>query len=99
VRHEFYRAVQPIFQDPYSIYNPFYKIERALELAVRNFKLASSKDEGQSLIEEALQGSTCAPGCDWSLPHQLSGGQCQRVIGVPSISSPKRSSSLTSLSR
>ena len=55
-RSEFYRDVQPIFQDPYSIYNPFYKIERALQLVTRNFKLAASKDEEQSLIEASAGG-------------------------------------------
>ena len=80
-KREFYRAVQPIFQDPYSIYNPFYKIERVLELAVKNFKLASSKDEAQSLIEEALKSVDLRPqDVIGRYPHQLSGGQCQRVM-------------------
>lgn len=75
------RSVQPIFQDPYSIYNPFYKIERALEIAVRNFKLASSKEEGRSLIEESLRAVDLRPDdVIGRYPHQLSGGQNQRVM-------------------
>ncbi len=80
-RREYQRSVQPIFQDPYSIYNPFYKIERALEIAVRNFKLASSRDEARSLIEEALRAVDLRPDdVIGRYPHQLSGGQCQRVM-------------------
>jgi len=75
------RSVQPVFQDPYSIYNPFYKIERALEVAIRNFKLASSKDEARFLIEESLSAVDLRPGdVIGRYPHQLSGGQCQRVM-------------------
>lgn len=80
-RNEFYREVQPIFQDPYSIYNPFYKIERALQLVARNFKLAASKEEEQSLIEESLRAVDLRPqDVIGRYPHQLSGGQCQRVM-------------------
>ncbi len=75
------RSVQPVFQDPYSIYNPFYKVERALEVAARNFKLASSKDEARVLIEESLRAVDLRPeDVIGRYPHQLSGGQCQRVM-------------------
>ena len=74
------RAVQPIFQDPYSIYNPFYKIERALELSVNNFKLASSKDE-RGVDRGSLRAVDLRPqDVIGRYPHQLSGGQCQRVM-------------------
>jgi oligopeptide/dipeptide ABC transporter ATP-binding protein len=80
-KRSYQRSVQPIFQDPYSIYNPFYKIERALEIAVHNFKLASSPDEAHTLIEEALRAVDLRPEDVFGrYPHQLSGGQCQRVM-------------------
>ncbi|MCB0105968.1 MAG: ATP-binding cassette domain-containing protein, partial [Caldilineaceae bacterium] len=52
---EYRRAVQPVFQDPYSTYNPFYRIDRVLNMIVRKFKLAGSKGEADKLIDEALR--------------------------------------------
>jgi peptide/nickel transport system ATP-binding protein len=78
---QFRRDVQPVFQDPFGIYNPFYKVERVLEMLIRNFNLASSKDEAQELINEALRAVDLRPDdILGSYPHQLSGGQCQRVM-------------------
>lgn len=77
----FYQQVQPVFQDPYGIYNPFYKIERVLEIAVKNFKLTSSKDEARVMIEDALKAVDLRPAdVIGRYPHQLSGGQNQRVM-------------------
>jgi len=80
-RLSFYRYVQPVFQDPYGIYNPFFKIERVLELAIKNFKLTASKDEARAMIEEALGAVDLRPAdVIGRYPHQLSGGQNQRVM-------------------
>ena len=49
------REVQPVFQDPYSIFNPFYRIDRVFWTAISKFKLASSKQQGLAKIEESLQ--------------------------------------------
>ena len=73
--------VQPVFQDPYGIYNPFYRIERVLEVAARNFRLASSRDEARRKIEEALRAVDLRPNdIIGRYPHQLSGGERQRVM-------------------
>ena len=39
----FRREVQAIFQDPYGVYNSFYKVDHVLETPVRKFKMASSQ--------------------------------------------------------
>src|SRR6266849_3080081 len=54
-RRQFLRDVQVIFQDPYEVYNPFYRVDHVLETPVRKFGLARSRDEGRALIEEALR--------------------------------------------
>lgn len=78
---DFRRNVQPIFQDPFSIYNPFYRVDRALDITIKNFKLAASKDEAFSLKAEALKAVDLRPDdVIGRYPHQLSGGQCQRVM-------------------
>lgn len=79
--HAYRRDVQPIFQDPYATYNPFYRIDRVLNMLVRNFKLAGSKSEAQSLIDEALRAVDLRPqDVLGRYPHQLSGGERQRVM-------------------
>ncbi len=78
---DFRRNVQPIFQDPFGIYNPFYRVDRALDMTIKNFNLAASKDEAFSLKAEALRAVDLRPeDVIGRYPHQLSGGQCQRVM-------------------
>src|SRR5690606_14532184 len=36
-RKEFRRNVQAIFQDPFEVYNPFYKVDQVLTTPVRKF--------------------------------------------------------------
>lgn len=78
---QYRREVQPVFQDPYATYNPFYRIDRVLELPIRKFKLAQSKDEARAKIEEALQAVDLRPSDVLGrYPHQLSGGERQRIM-------------------
>jgi oligopeptide/dipeptide ABC transporter ATP-binding protein len=77
----FRREVQAIFQDPFEVYNPFYKVDHTLVLSVAKFKLAKTKSEARELIEQALRTVGLRP--EETLgryPHQLSGGQRQRVM-------------------
>ncbi len=80
-RREFRREVQPIFQDPYGSYNPFYKVDHVLFSPIKNFKMAKSRDEAVFMIEKALELVGLVPAETLGrLPHQLSGGQRQRVM-------------------
>lgn len=75
------REVQMIFQDPYSTYNPFYRVDRVLYSAVKKFGLASSKAEARELIIQSMQALGLRP--EYLLgryPHQLSGGERQRLM-------------------
>ena len=77
----FRRDVQVIFQDPYEVYNPFYRVDHVLTTPVSKFKLASSKAAARALIEEVLQAVGLRPEETLGrFPHQLSGGQRQRVM-------------------
>lgn len=76
----FRREVQAIFQDPFGVYNPFYKVDHMLETPIRTFKLAKGKDDAIAQIRQALLTVGLNP--DDVLgryPHQLSGGQRQRI--------------------
>jgi peptide/nickel transport system ATP-binding protein len=78
---QFRRDVQAIFQDPYEVYNPFYKVDHVLTTPVAKFRLAKSRGQTRQIVEEALHGVGLRP--EETLgryPHQLSGGQRQRVM-------------------
>jgi oligopeptide/dipeptide ABC transporter ATP-binding protein len=75
------REVQPVFQDPYGIFNPFYRVDRIFWKAIDKFGLAKSKAQGLGLIEESLEAVDLRPAdVIGRYPHQLSGGQRQRVM-------------------
>jgi peptide/nickel transport system ATP-binding protein len=80
-RRAMLRDIQVIFQDPYEVYNPFYKVDHVLETPITEFKLAKSKQAARSLIEDAMRAVGLRP--EETLgryPHQLSGGQRQRIM-------------------
>jgi oligopeptide/dipeptide ABC transporter ATP-binding protein len=77
----FRRDVQVIFQDPYEVYNPFYRVDHVLTTPVAKFKLASSTAEARVLIDDVLKAVGLRPEETLGrFPHQLSGGQRQRVM-------------------
>jgi len=85
-RQHFLRDVQVIFQDPFEVYNPFYRIDHVLEEPIANFHLAKSKAQGRQMIADALTSVGLRP--EETLgryPHQLSGGQRQRVMVARSL--------------
>jgi len=80
-RMEYRREVQAIFQDPYAVYNPFYRVKHVFDLVINNFKMAKSKSEASKMVEDALnvvglRGEEVLE----KYPHQLSGGQRQRMM-------------------
>ncbi len=80
-RRDFRREVQAIFQDPFEVYNPFYRVDRALTLPLKRFGLARSRAEADSMVEAALKRVGLRPADTLGrYPHQLSGGQRQRVM-------------------
>ena len=78
---EYRREVQAVFQDPYEVYNPFYRVKHVFDLVIRRFNLARNKQAARDVIEEALnivgmRGEEVLE----KYPHQLSGGQRQRMM-------------------
>src|SRR5215472_18980689 len=39
------RQVQAVFQDPFGVYNPFYRVEHVFNTVISNFKLSDNKTE------------------------------------------------------
>lgn len=80
VWRQFRREVQAIFQDPFEVYNPFYKVDHMLTIPISRFNLAESKAQQREMIERALTSVGLRPGETLGrYPHQLSGGQRQRI--------------------
>ena len=80
-RRAFRHDVQAVFQDPYGVYNPFYRVDHVLATPLRCFRLAASRAEARQLIGEALRAVGLQPEeILGRFPHQLSGGQRQRIM-------------------
>ena len=78
---EYYRNVQGVFQDPFSSYNPIFKADRIFETIRNEFFPDINDMEWNDKINRSLQSVGLNP--DQVLnkfPHQLSGGQLQRLL-------------------
>ncbi len=78
---DYRRQVQAVFQDPFGVYNPFYRVGHVFDIVIQNFRLSQNKTESRQMIEEALN-VVGLHGDDVlrKYPHQLSGGQRQRIM-------------------
>jgi len=76
----FRARAQLVFQNPFDALNPRFTIRRSLTEPLRNFGIA--REQHASRIEAALQRVRLLPAAAWldRRPHELSGGQLQRVV-------------------
>lgn len=78
---DFYRRVQGVFQDPFSCYNPVFKADRVFALVRRSYHPGLSDKEWADRVESAVRDVRLDPGQVLGrYPHQLSGGQLQRLL-------------------
>jgi peptide/nickel transport system ATP-binding protein len=80
-KREYYTDVQGVFQDPFSTFNPIYKVDRVFDAVRKSYfpdvKAADWKERvigvlnSVGLREEDILGK---------YPHQCSGGQLQRLL-------------------
>ncbi len=76
---DYYKNIQGIFQDPYSSFNYFYRIDHMLNQALK-FSLKGIANKRKEL-ESALSIVGLNTGDILGrFPHQISGGQLQRVL-------------------
>jgi peptide/nickel transport system ATP-binding protein len=78
---QYWQGVQAVFQDPYAAFNQFYTIRHVMSNALNVLDGRSSEKEKlprikKSLVEVGLDPEDVLD--KW--PHQLSGGQVQRVM-------------------
>ncbi len=75
----FISEVQPIFQDPYSTFNPFVKVDYYFKEVCKNFNLAKKKSEIDQKITTVLNQVRMNTEIQDKFTHQFSGGQLQRL--------------------
>ena len=77
----YYRKVQGVFQDPFSSYNPIFKADRVFAMIKDAYFPGVGGSEWRHKIGASLEAVRLDP--DQVLgkyPHQLSGGQLQRLL-------------------
>jgi ABC-type oligopeptide transport system ATPase subunit len=77
----YYGNVQGVFQDPFSCYNPIFKADRVLELLREPYFAGLDGRQWRARVEGSLEAVRLDPGqVLGKYPHQLSGGQLQRML-------------------
>ncbi|MGQ9856409.1 MAG: ABC transporter ATP-binding protein [Fervidobacterium sp.] len=78
---EYYKHVQGVFQDPFSSYNPIFKIDRVFDMIREEFYSSVSSAEWLERVKSVIEDIGLNPNeILGKFPHQLSGGQLQRLL-------------------
>ncbi len=78
---EYYRHVQGVFQDPFSCYNPVFKVDRVFGMIKDAYFAKVPGRDWDARVRATLEDVRLNPGeVLGKYPHQLSGGQLQRVL-------------------
>ena len=90
-KKNFYKAVQPIFQNPFTAFSTKKTVDTYLYETALNLDIAKNKDEAKNIIEKTLN----KVGLEYDqvqkkYPNQFSGGELQRIsIARALITNPK----------
>jgi peptide/nickel transport system ATP-binding protein len=80
-RRKYWRGVQAVFQDPFSSFNQFFRIEKIFYDCIRFRGLRPSKKEAVAMIENACGLVNLRyEELENKYPFELSGGQMQRLM-------------------
>ena len=73
--------MQGVFQDPFSSYNPVFKVDRVLGMMRATYLPELSADEWKAKLRKSLEAVSLEQAdVLGKYPHQLSGGQLQRLM-------------------
>ena len=78
---KFYRKVQIIFQNPFDTFNPKQRIEKIMMAPLRNHGIGKDDEERRQMCLDTLHAGGLRPAEEIIMryPHELSGGQLQRI--------------------
>ncbi|OZV12110.1 oligopeptide ABC transporter ATP-binding protein [Tissierella sp. P1] len=78
---KFRRDCQMIFQNPFDTFDPRDNVKRILTTALKIHGIGSSEEERINICIEAMERAGIRPAADYisRYPHELSGGQLQRI--------------------
>ena len=88
---EFMKSVQPVFQNPFETFSPLRRVDAYLFDTALNFGMATDRRAAVQVVDDALQNvGLSLEEVSRRYPHELSGGQTQRVsVARALISQPK----------
>jgi peptide/nickel transport system ATP-binding protein len=88
---EFMKKVQPVFQNPFDTFSPLRKVDAYLFDTALNFGMAPNRRAAAQVVDSALRNvGLSLEEVSQRYPHELSGGQIQRVsVARALISQPK----------
>jgi peptide/nickel transport system ATP-binding protein len=84
------RAVQMIFQDPYSSLNARMKVMDIVAEPIRFYRLTSSESETRKIVGDLLDHVGLGAQVATRYPHEFSGGQRQRISIARALASRPR---------
>jgi ABC-type oligopeptide transport system ATPase subunit len=77
----YYADVQGVFQDPFSSYNPIFTTDHAFDLLRHGYFHGLGASEWRAKVEASIEAVSLDPAqVLGKYPHQLSGGQLQRLL-------------------
>ena len=77
---DFMRQVQPVFQNPFETFSPLRRVEDYLFETAIQFGQAKNRRQAEPVVDNALQQvGLSLHEVSQRYPHELSGGQIQRV--------------------
>lgn len=70
-----------IFQNPFDTFDPRYTIEKIFMSTMKLHKIGANDEERHNIMIKTLEDAGMAPATDYIYrhPHELSGGQLQRI--------------------
>ena len=78
---KYYADVQGVFQDPFSSYNPIFKADRVFTMLRSGYFSGLTDSEWHGKLGKSLDAVSLDPDAVLGkYPHQLSGGQLQRLL-------------------
>lgn len=79
------KSIQMVFQNPQMTFNPRFTIYNCCAEPIRIFHLAENRDEERAMVYEMLDSVGVSRDQVNKYPHEISGGQAQRISIIRSL--------------